>query len=56
MVRIFISDRIFIDGDFYSGGIVVNSDGKIGEVLTDSGTVEEWLDSNKHVEVNSLKA
>lgn len=54
MVRLFVSDRIFIDGDFYNGGIVVNSDGKIGEVFRDCAKVEKWLESSENVEVNKL--
>lgn len=54
MVRIFVSDRIFVDGNFYNGGIVVNNDGKIEEVFKNSAKVEEWLDSNEHVEVCSF--
>lgn len=55
MVRLFVSDRIFVDGNFYNGGIVVNNDGKIAEVFKDSVKVEEWLDSHQHVEVRSFK-
>lgn len=51
MVRLFISDRILIDGDFYNGGIAVNGDGKIEEVFKNQTTVDEWLDSTDHVEV-----
>lgn len=55
MVRLFMSDRIFIDGSFYNGGIVVNNNGKIEEVFKDRTEVDEWLDSSEHVEVNISK-
>ncbi|XP_031619102.1 uncharacterized protein LOC116338156 [Contarinia nasturtii] len=51
MVRLFVSDRIFIDEDLCNGGIVVNNDGKIEEVFKDPIEVEEWLDANSHTEL-----
>lgn len=55
MVRLFVSDRIFIDGSFCNGGIVVNNDGQIEEVFRDPVKVEKWLDLNSHVEVSCLQ-
>lgn len=54
MVRLFVSDRILIDGSFCDGGIVVNSNGKIEEVFKDRAKVDEWMNSSIHVEVNYL--
>lgn len=54
MVRLFVSNRVFVDGSFCNGGIAVNNDGKIEEVFKTRAQVDEWLDSNKHVEVRSL--
>lgn len=51
MVRLFMSDRILIDGNFYSGGIVVNDDGKIEQVFNDQTEVYKWLDETNNVEV-----
>lgn len=56
MVRLFISDRILIDGSFYNGGIVVNSDGKIENVFKIRAQVDEWLESASNVEVNFIFA
>lgn len=51
MVRLFVSDRILVDGSFINGGIVVNADGKIEEVFKKS-ELNKWLKSNIHVEVS----
>lgn len=51
MVRLFVSDRILIDGNFCAGGIVVNNSGTIDEVFKSQNEVEQWLDSNSHIEV-----
>lgn len=53
MVRLFISDRILIDETFCNGGIVVNENGKIEEVLKSRAEVEKWLESINNVEVNT---
>lgn len=55
MVKLFISDRIFIDGIFYNGAIAVSNDGTIDEVFKDPSKVDEWLNANSHVEVNYFK-
>lgn len=54
MVRIFVSDRIFVDNEFCNGGIVVNNDGKVGEILKTRTEVDEWLKTNGNVEVNTF--
>lgn len=51
MVRLFVSDRIWVDGRICSGAIVVNKDGKIEEVFKNETQTSEWLDENHHVEV-----
>lgn len=51
MVRLFVSDRIFCDGRFYSGAIAVRNDGKIDELLKSRTEIDEWLTANSHVEV-----
>lgn len=51
MVRLFVSDRILVDGRFCNGAIVVNKDGKIEEVFKNETETSEWLDENHHVEV-----
>lgn len=53
--RLFVSDRIFVDGNFYNGGIVVNNEGKIGEVLKSQYEVDKWIDGNVHVAVSYYK-
>lgn len=53
MVRLFVSDRVFVDGNFFNGGIAVNNDGKIEDVFKTRAEVDKWLDSNNHVEVSS---
>lgn len=52
MVKLFMSDRILIDGIFYNGAIAVGDDGKIDEVFTNRMKSEEWLSANQHVEVS----
>lgn len=54
MVRLFVSDRILIEGNFCNGAIVVNNDGKIDEVFKNRSKVDEWLDANNHVEVGDV--
>lgn len=51
MFRLFISDRIFVDDNFYNGGILVNNDGKIEEIFKDRLKVDDWLSLKKNVEV-----
>lgn len=53
MVRLFVSDRILVDGRICNGGIVVNKDGKIEEVFKNKTETSEWLNENFHVEVKS---
>lgn len=55
MVRIFLSDRILIDADFYDSGIAVGSDGKIIEVFKDRTKAEEWIQANSNVEVSAIR-
>lgn len=50
--RLFVSDRIFIGGSFYNGGIVVNNEGKIDEVFKSQAEVKKWIDENVHVAVS----
>lgn len=45
MVQLFVSERIFIDGSFYNGGITVNNEGKIDEIFKHREQVNEWLKS-----------
>lgn len=52
MFRLFVSDCIFVDGNFYNGGILVNRDGKIEEIFHHRNELDEWLKSNNNVEVN----
>ena len=52
MVRLFVSDRILIDGQICAGGIAVSTDGKIEEVFKNETDTSEWMDKNRHVEVN----
>lgn len=54
MVRLFVSDRILIDDQYFNGGIVVNNDGKIDEVFNNRSEVDVWLDANSHVEVGAF--
>lgn len=51
MVRLFVSDRILVDGSFYNGGIVVNDNGQIEEVFTDLVQLNKWLFVARQVEV-----
>lgn len=51
MVRLFVSDRIFIDGGLLKGGIAVNEYGKIDGVLKTETEVAKWLKKNGNVEV-----
>lgn len=55
MVRLFVSDRVLIDGSFCNGGIAVRNDGKIDKVFKDRSQLDQWLDANKHIEVNSTQ-
>lgn len=50
-MRLFVSDRVFIDGSFHNGGIVVNDYGQIEEVFKDQAEVNKWLLSASQVEV-----
>lgn len=52
MVRLFVSDRILVDGRTCAGGIVVNDDGKIDEVLKNQTEIDEWFNKALHVEVD----
>lgn len=52
MVRLFVSDRILIDGDFCKGGIVANDNGQIEEVFKSRAEVDKWLKINNDVEVS----
>lgn len=52
MVRLFVSDRILVDGDFCKGGIVASDNGKIEEVFKSRSEVDEWLKVNNDVEVS----
>lgn len=52
MAKLFKSDRVFIDGSFFDGSILVNSEGKIEEVFTDPTTMNEWLRTHAVPEVN----
>lgn len=54
MVRLFMSDRILVDGHNCAGGIVVNDDGKFGEIFKTQAETVEWLIRNHHVEVNTF--
>lgn len=56
MVKLFISDRILIDGSFNNGAIAVSNDGKIDGVFKNRTKADEWLKANKHVEVIFLFA
>lgn len=56
MVKLFISDRILIDGSFNNGAIAVSNDGKIDGVFKDRAKADQWLEANKHVEVIFLFA
>lgn len=55
MVRLFVSDRIFNEGQSFSGAIAVNEEGKIDELLTDQSEIDSWLSANSHVEVKSSR-
>lgn len=55
MVRLFVSDRILVDGRICSGSIVVNRDGRIEEIFKNETETSEWLDENSHVEVCPVK-
>lgn len=55
MVRLFVSDRILVDSRICNGSIVVNNDGKIGEVFTNERETSDWLDRNHHAEVSEHK-
>lgn len=52
MVRLFVSDRILVDGRICSGGIVVNNDGKIEEVFENESETRGWMDGHSYVEVS----
>lgn len=43
MQRIFISDRMFIENKFVDGGVVVNSNGKIENILNSETELKTWL-------------
>lgn len=51
MVRLFVSDLIFVDGNFYNGGILVNDDGKIEDIFKERPKLDEWIKSNDNAEV-----
>lgn len=53
-MRLFVSDRILIDGNFHNGGIVVNDYGQIEEVFKDQAEVNKWLLLAKQVEVYDI--
>lgn len=55
MFRLFLSDCIFVDDNFYNGGIVVNIMGKIEEIFKERVKVDEWLQLNNNVEVKKKK-
>lgn len=55
MSKLFASDRLFYKNDFYSGGISVDSDGKIENIFEDRASLKEWLKSHSNVEVTDFK-
>lgn len=56
MSKLFVSERIFSENAFVSGGIVVNDDGKIEELLVTQGAVKSWLSNqaNRRIEVHNF--
>lgn len=53
MDDLFLSKRIFIDGKFIDGGILVTSEGKIRTIFRSQEQVNSWMYSNESNEVNN---
>ena len=52
MDDLFLSKRIFIDGEFIDGGILVTPQGKIRQILQTQEEVNTWIYSNETNEVS----
>lgn len=54
MDLLFLSKRIFLDGEFVNGGILVSQSGKIREIFTTQEQVNTWLYSNQAEDVSDI--
>uniref|UniRef100_A0A6B2E7S2 allantoinase n=1 Tax=Phlebotomus kandelakii TaxID=1109342 RepID=A0A6B2E7S2_9DIPT len=51
MDTLFVSKRIFVDGELIEGGILVSDQGKITDILTRAGEVNSWIYQNGSGEI-----
>lgn len=54
LLLLFLSKRIFLDGAFINGGILVTQQGKIQQILASQEEVNSWLYFNKAQDVRHI--